>query len=86
MLFNSYEFLFVFLPVVLFVYYRLGTLRRRAHLLTLASYVFYGWWDVRFCALMLTSTLIDYYAGRRVEDEGDEGKRARLVVSCMRAE
>ncbi len=85
MLFNSYEFLFVFLPVVLFVYYRLGSLRRRAHLLTVASYFFYGWWDARFCLLMLTSTLIDYYAGRKVYESEEGWARKRFVVLSVAA-
>ena len=50
MLFNSAEFV-VFLPIVLGVYW---LLRRRLGLqnawLLGASYLFYGWWDVRFRA------------------------------------
>ena len=43
MLFNSYEFLLVFLPLVVAVYYGLPR-GLRAPWLTLASYAFYGWW------------------------------------------
>ena len=62
MIFSSYEFLFLFLPLVLAIYYLLPG-RQRILFLTLASYFFYGWWDFRFCGLMLISTLIDYGAG-----------------------
>ena len=31
--------------------------------LTLASYVFYGWWDWRFCGLMLGSSVMDWAIG-----------------------
>lgn len=65
MLFNSYEFLFFFLPIVLALYYALGV-RARVALLTLASYLFYAWWDYRFCSLLLISTVIDYVAGRGI--------------------
>ena len=58
MLFNSFEFLFLFLPGVLAAYY----LARRylSHLaalfvLNLASLVFYAWWDVRNLPLLLFS-------------------------------
>ena len=54
MLFNSYEFLFLLLPIVLFGYYFLPR-GWRVILLTVASYVFYGWWDYRFCSLLLVS-------------------------------
>lgn len=60
-LFNSLEFFF-FLPVVLGLYY---ALRHRAQnrALLAASYVFYGWWDVRFLFLIVASTAIDYLCG-----------------------
>ena len=46
MLFNSYEFLLVFLPVTLFGFYLLGTFSRATAIgwLILASLVFYGCW------------------------------------------
>ena len=46
MLFNSIEFLFVFLPLTLLGFYWLGTISRTWALgwLILGSLVFYGWW------------------------------------------
>jgi alginate O-acetyltransferase complex protein AlgI len=46
MLFNSSEFLFVFLPVTLSGFYLLGTISRTSALrwLIIASLVFYAWW------------------------------------------
>ncbi len=61
MLFNSFEFL-VFFPLVLALYYVLGR-RGQNLLLLLASYLFYGWWDWRFCSLLALSTLIDFFCG-----------------------
>ena len=61
MVFTSDVFLFAFLPVVLAIYYALP--RYRNEFLTIASYVFYGWWDPRFVLLMMTSTVVDYFAG-----------------------
>ena len=62
MLFNSYEFLLVFLPLVVAVYYALPR-AARAPWLTLASYVFYGWWRVDCVGLMLLLTAINYAGG-----------------------
>jgi alginate O-acetyltransferase complex protein AlgI len=59
--FNSIDYL-VFLPVV-FVAYRLLSLRGQNLLLLAASYVFYGWWDERFLFLLVISTAIDYLGG-----------------------
>lgn len=84
MLFNSYEFLFLFLPIVLLGYYVLFARRGRLVFLTLMSYVFYGWWDYRFCGLMLVSTLIDYIAGMGVDrSSGDRRKKLWVVVSIV---
>lgn len=84
MLFNSYEFLFLFLPLVLLGYYLLLPKRTRLLFLTLVSYFFYGWWDYRFCSLMLISTLIDYVAGRNIGAAvTPRGRRRWLVVSIV---
>ena len=36
--------------------------------LLLASYVFYGYWDWRFCALLILSTIIDFYIGLKIHN------------------
>ncbi len=74
MLFNSYLFLLIFLPVTLAVYYALGPLNVRlaALWLCLTSLVFYGWWNPQFVVLLagsiafnyIVSQLILHYAGR----------------------
>jgi alginate O-acetyltransferase complex protein AlgI len=62
-LFNSFIFIFGFLPVTYLIFWRLHTARHRYMWLTLTSYVFYGYWDARFCLLMAFSTLVSYGAG-----------------------
>ena len=66
MIFPSHIFLLVFLPAVLMGWYALRSLRLRLLFLTAASYLFYAWWDYRFTALMLGSTLLDFYCGRGI--------------------
>jgi alginate O-acetyltransferase complex protein AlgI len=63
MVFSSYLFLFYFLPAVLLLYY--AAPRRAQHvILTILSYVFYGWANPLFVPLLLFSTAVDYIAGR----------------------
>jgi alginate O-acetyltransferase complex protein AlgI len=64
MLFNSLPFLFAFLPIVYLVFWRLRSRQARYVWLTVTGYVFYGFWDYRFCTLMAFSTLVSYVAGR----------------------
>ncbi|HEV8712617.1 MAG TPA: MBOAT family O-acyltransferase [Candidatus Binatia bacterium] len=63
MLFNSLTFLFIFLPVAYVVFWRLTSKTQRYLWLVVGSYVFYSFWDYRFCALMFLTTLVGYLAG-----------------------
>lgn len=63
MLFNSRVFLFAFLPVAYFVFWKLTARQMRYLWLTIAGYVFYSFWNYRFCAIMAFSTLVSYLAG-----------------------
>jgi len=62
MVFSSEIFLYTFLPIALVVYYAAG--RFRHLVLTVLSYVFYGWANPWFTLLMLTSTVVDFFCGR----------------------
>lgn len=58
MLFNSFPF-FIFLIIVIAIYWLLNFRHQNLFLLT-ASYFFYGLWEMKFLALILISTLVDY--------------------------
>jgi len=66
MLFNSYEFIFFFLPITLGIYFLLNkkrlTVASNAWLL-FASLVFYSWWNVKYLPLILLSILFNYTVG-----------------------
>lgn len=65
MLFNSYEFLLVFLPLVLAGFFLLHQQSRRLALawITASSLVFYGYWDYRYLALIIPSIVINCALG-----------------------
>jgi alginate O-acetyltransferase complex protein AlgI len=48
--------------------------------LTLTGYVFYSFWNYKFCALMLASTLASYFAGRGLLRWGDPARRKICLV------
>ena len=65
MLFNSYEFLFLFLPITIvgfFVIAKKSQLFAAAWLAS-ASLFFYGWWDVRYVPLLAGSIIYNYAVG-----------------------
>jgi D-alanyl-lipoteichoic acid acyltransferase DltB (MBOAT superfamily) len=78
MLFNSAIF-FLFLPLVLAGYYCLGK-RCQNLLLLVASYVFYGYWDWRFLALLMVSTVVDYTIARCLDAQQDPRRRKTLLL------
>ena len=69
MLFNSYLFIFGFLPVVLTGFYLLGERRREWALLwlTAASLAFYAWWRPVNVLLIAPSILINYGLSRALQ-------------------
>jgi alginate O-acetyltransferase complex protein AlgI len=83
MLFNSYVFLLVFLPVVLLCWWAIRGERQRLLFLTLASYVFYGWWDWRFVPLMVASTSVDYIAGAHIAASAEHAKRKQWLMASL---
>ena len=68
MLFNSYIFIFAFLPLALFGFRLLGRLgsRTAAAWLVLISFIFYGWWNPQFVVLLVASVGLNYFAARRI--------------------
>ena len=81
MLFNSFSFLFLFLPIVLLGFFGLA---RRSHTLAagwlaLASIVFYGWWSVAYIPLLLGSILFNYGAGWRIGHTTGAARKRWLI-------
>ncbi|MBK8816883.1 MAG: MBOAT family protein [Methylococcaceae bacterium] len=67
MLFNSYVFIFAFLPLALGVFYSLGRRPKLAIIwLTLCSLFFYGWWNPNYLLLLLISIGFNYVVGKRL--------------------
>lgn len=65
MLFNSYEFLFLFLPVTLAVYFLVGRRGDETAItwLVLASLFFYGWWNPVYLLLLVVSLVCNFIFG-----------------------
>ena len=75
MLFNSYSFIFLFLPVILVGFFQLGRIHHAyaAAWLALASLFFYGYWNPAYIGLLLgisfftftrIAFLVDTYQGK----------------------
>ncbi|WP_425254669.1 MBOAT family O-acyltransferase [Janthinobacterium sp. NFX145] len=93
MLFNSFAFLFGYLPIVLAGYFLLDRWASAggskaswrlapAAWLALASLFFYAWWDVRYLPLLLASICFNYGAGRLIGSCAG-GARKRALVAAL---
>jgi alginate O-acetyltransferase complex protein AlgI len=85
MLFNSQEFLFVFLPLTLLGFYLLGRVSRQSATLwlILTSLIFYGWWRPLNILIIGPSIIINYLLASyllRLSQRGDQPGLSRAVL------
>ena len=89
MLFNSYGFIFVFLPITLAGFFLSGrSTRAAASWLVAASLFFYGYWNPVYLPLLLGSIAFNYFFGVKIARADSAGrhylKRLLLTVSiCL---
>ena len=81
MLFNSLSFL-IFFPVVITLYF-LTPQKWRWLLLLAASYFFYMSWRPAYIFLILISTGIDYFAGRRMGQLSEKRDRRKYLILSL---
>lgn len=86
MLFNSYIFLLVFLPLTVLGYYGIGG---RGHhqialaWLVVASLAFYGYWNPAYLGLILGSMLFNFACGVALSDRGTAYPRLLLGAGVV---
>lgn len=86
MRFNSYEFIFVFLPLVWLGWrlaLQLGGLRSGIVWLALSSLGFYAYWDWRFAPLLVGSLMVNYLIGRKLAQQSSRGKFPLLLAGLV---
>ncbi len=87
MLFNSYVFIFVYLPVVLGAFFSCCYFRLRSAAqwsLLVSSLAFYAYWDVRFLPLLCGSIVFNYVFGNLIyKASSSEVRRVYLVIGLI---
>ena len=91
LLFNSYEFIFAFLPITFFIYFYLNHKRlteASKGFLVFSSLFFYSWWNIAYLPIILTSMLFNYVVGTSLNKEQKEGhhrfsKKALLAFGVV---
>src|SRR5579864_4377844 len=82
MLFNSYEFVLLFFPatVLLFYFFNRFGARYGIGLVILSSFLFYSWWDVRFLALLIGSIIFNYLVATGVSRSVESQRESRATI------
>jgi len=83
LLFNSYIFIFAFLPIVFFGYFYLNSLRLTTAakaFLVFSSLFFYSWWNVAYLPIILSSMLFNYVIGNILNDNFSKIRIRKKVV------
>ena len=79
MLFPTFQFFFFFAIVFLLYWYVFRLEGQRKLLLLFASYLFYASWNVRFCLLLFTVTIINYLFGLILSKEKEHNVRVVVI-------
>jgi alginate O-acetyltransferase complex protein AlgI len=86
MLFNSYEFIFAFLPISFFIYFYLNHKRltiASKGFLVFSSLFFYSWWNIAYLPLILISMLFNYVIGNTLNKDINENKKSFSKKSIL---
>lgn len=82
MLFCSYLFIFLFLPIVLFGYYIIGkylNFELGKAWLILGSIIFYAWWNPKFVLLLGLSVVVNFFLGKMIYRLNSKLIKKRMV-------
>ncbi len=85
MLFNSYVYIFLFLPIVFFTYFYLnkkGLTLASKTLLVLSSLFFYAWWNPIYLPLILVSMFVNYGIGTALS-KTEKYKKTLLTIGVI---
>ena len=82
MLFNSWQYVFFFL-VVLVIYFSLIH-KWRIHFLLIASYIFYSVWSWKFALLMFGVSVLNFFCGKKIFYAATKkGKQKWFAIALM---
>lgn len=83
MLFDSYIFIFAFLPICLFIYGVLTKYKQFASALSwlvIASLFFYGWWNPPYLCLLLLSITVNFMLGQLLRQRAKKAMDNRVPL------
>lgn len=86
MLFNSYPFIFFFVPITLIVFFQIGNgghHKVAIAWLVGASLFFYGWWNPAYLGLLIGSILLNYAIGITLANYSPEKIAQKKIILTL---
>ena len=83
MLFNSYIFLFIFLPITLIGYYGIRKQLYQQIFLLVSSIVFYCYWSTIYVLLLFFTVIFDFYIARLIDRSKTEFQRKVYLFASV---
>lgn len=83
MLFNSYEFIFLFLPITLIIYFMLNKYNKNLlakSWLVIASLYFYSYFNKSYLILIIISILVNYFIGTELNMKINNVIRRKILL------
>ena len=83
MLFNSYSFIFVYLPITLLVFFSIAkfkSIKFALGWLTFASFLFYSYWNPTYLVLLLISISFNYKIGKIINQAELKSQWAKMSM------
>lgn len=82
MLFNSFEFIFLFLPLTIIGYFLINRWNNRLAKLWLvsASLFFYSWWNIKYLPLILVSIGFNFTIGKTLSNDKLKFNRKTILI------
>lgn len=82
MVFSSFTFLFIFLPLVLLTYFLAKKRQYRNVVLLVFSLIFYAWGEPVYVLLMLLSIIVNYFIALKIERR-KKGKKKWMIIDVI---
>ena len=83
MVFSSLNFLYLFLPLTLCIYYAMPSLKSKNFALVLLSLFFYSWGEPVWVVLLVISSCTDFFMGKAIEKHRNSKYARYAMVSSL---
>lgn len=82
MLFHNPVFLFLFLPIVLYLYYFASKYSKFAYeyFLIIAGFFFYAWWNIYLSPIIIISIVVNFYFGNLIKESSLKSFKKKILI------